>query len=121
MGMRETLVESFGEEGGVAKEVVDWDEPELRRERERESDGPAPGVGDIAGEAWLWGKRCCGEVWWIRRGRLVVEIKRGWDGRARLEAAAAVSHVCVLLLRRCSGHASVSDRPVGWVGGAGGR
>lgn len=36
---------SLGDEGGVAKEVFDCDEPELRRE----SDGPAPGVGDIAG------------------------------------------------------------------------
>lgn len=44
-GMRDTPRSSFGDDGGVAK-VAEWDElPELRRER----DGPAPGVGDMAG------------------------------------------------------------------------
>lgn len=46
-GMREILVLSFGDDGGVAKAVVDWEEPELRRESDGSS-GPAPGVGDIA-------------------------------------------------------------------------
>lgn len=39
----------LGDEGGVAKGVVDWDWEESELRREADGDGPAPGVGDIAG------------------------------------------------------------------------
>lgn len=112
LGMRETLLFSRGEDGGVAKVVVDWDEPELRRE----TDGPAPGVGNIAGGALLcevasWGRRC-GSIWWWtqrlgrrRRRRGVRRSCTRRDGRDKKSVGCVVGWSWIVRYGRAGGAA----------------